>query len=388
MAKFIFINTHPIQYNAPMYRSFVSSNLDFEVWYLSKGQLYDIGFGQNVVWDNDVINGYPYKWIKYNIGTGNVNSWFGLINLGLIGSIFRQRERCFIVFPAWMPLSFLIAAILGKLLGHKIVLRTETPLKQFLFEKSFSFPLKLIYAKLWTYLGSYFVYIGTQNYKFWAYLNVKEENLFQAGYAVDNDNFDISKYLTVDRNSIRSKYDFNPSTFVIVFSGKLIHKKRPLILISAIKKLISDNLDIGLLILGDGELKSEILDLIENEKNIHFLGFVNQSELPLYYYISDALCLPSGKGETWGLVANEALNFNLRLIVSDLVGCSDDLVYPDQGCIFKCDSLEDLILKIHIMYDNLINGGVVNGTPASFYENFSFHKYYLCLNTIVEYDNK
>ena len=384
MTKFIFINTHPIQYNAPMYRSFVSSNLEFEVWYLSKGQLYDSGFGQNVVWDNDLLNGYPHKWINYNIGSGNVNSWFGLINLGLIGSILRLREKSFIVLPAWMPLSFLMAAILGRLMGHKLVLRTETPLKQFLFEKSFFFPLKYLYAKLWTYLGSYFVYIGIQNYKFWTYLNVKQDKLFAAGYAVDNDNFDSSKLLAINRCSIRSKYNFLPSTFVIVFSGKLIFKKRPLILIKAIKKLISDGLDIGLLILGDGELRSEILSLIENEKAIHFLGFVNQSELPLYYYISDALCLPSGYGETWGLVANEALNYNLQLIVSDLVGCSDDLVYPGQGCVFKSDSLDDLIMKLHLIYDNFSKNHVVAMTPESFFENYSFDKYYLCLSEIVE----
>ena len=36
--------------------------------------------------------------------------------------------------------------------------------------------------------------------------------------------------------------------------------------------------------------------------------------------------LPSLYAETWGLVVNEAMNFSLPVVVSDAVGCADDLV--------------------------------------------------------------
>jgi len=34
--------------------------------------------------------------------------------------------------------------------------------------------------------------------------------------------------------------------------------------------------------------------------------------------------LPSQSGETWGLVVNEAIQFGLRVIVSDKVGCAKE----------------------------------------------------------------
>jgi glycosyltransferase involved in cell wall biosynthesis len=40
----------------------------------------------------------------------------------------------------------------------------------------------------------------------------------------------------------------------------------------------------------------------------------------------DIFVLPSKLHETWGLVVNEAMNFGLPVIVSDKVGCGEDLV--------------------------------------------------------------
>jgi glycosyltransferase involved in cell wall biosynthesis len=52
--------------------------------------------------------------------------------------------------------------------------------------------------------------------------------------------------------------------------------------------------------------------------------------------------LPSGDGETWGLVINESLNFGLPLIISDMVGSARDLCTEKNGLIFKYNNLDDL----------------------------------------------
>ena len=80
-----------------------------------------------------------------------------------------------------------------------------------------------------------------------------------------------------------------------------------------------------------------------SDYGIHFVGFKNQTELPQYYAISDIFVLPSGLGETWGLVVNEAMCFSLPIIVSDLVGCGPDLVkHGENGYIFKTGNIEEL----------------------------------------------
>jgi len=80
-----------------------------------------------------------------------------------------------------------------------------------------------------------------------------------------------------------------------------------------------------------------------SDYGIHFVGFKNQTELPQYYAISDIFVLPSGLGETWGLVVNEAMCFSLPIIVSDIVGCGPDLVkHGENGYIFKTGNIEEL----------------------------------------------
>jgi glycosyltransferase involved in cell wall biosynthesis len=80
-----------------------------------------------------------------------------------------------------------------------------------------------------------------------------------------------------------------------------------------------------------------------NLSNIIFTGFINQSKISEYYIISDLFVMCSQEGETWGLSTNEAMNFRLPIVVSDLVGCSDDLVLEGKtGYSFKVGDIESL----------------------------------------------
>ena len=77
----------------------------------------------------------------------------------------------------------------------------------------------------------------------------------------------------------------------------------------------------------------------------HPLGFRNQREMGEGYASADALILPSrrGQGETWGLVVNEALQWGMPALVSDGVGCREDLVRTGEtGWIFPDNSSEKL----------------------------------------------
>ena len=66
--------------------------------------------------------------------------------------------------------------------------------------------------------------------------------------------------------------------------------------------------------------------------------------MPRTYAICDIFVLPShGSGETWGLAINEAMCIGCPVIVSDHVGCADDLVKPFQnGLIFEAGNVGSL----------------------------------------------
>jgi glycosyltransferase involved in cell wall biosynthesis len=127
-------------------------------------------------------------------------------------------------------------------------------------------------------------------------------------------------------------------------------KKRPLDRVEAARSLNSDGLlqNIHLLFVGSGELEKELREAChvvydaEAERShvsasfipsgspnalprASFAGFLNQTEISRAYVAADCLVLPSGHGETWGLVVNEALASSLPCLVSDACGCAEDL---------------------------------------------------------------
>ncbi len=81
-----------------------------------------------------------------------------------------------------------------------------------------------------------------------------------------------------------------------------------------------------LIMVGDGVLKSEMEKFVSiNGINpVQFPGFINQMKISEYYAISDVLVLCS-ESETWGLSVNEAMNFQLPIILNDSIGCHTDL---------------------------------------------------------------
>ena len=60
---------------------------------------------------------------------------------------------------------------------------------------------------------------------------------------------------------------------------------------------------------------------------MHFYGFRQIEENPLFYALADAFILPS-LWEEWGLVVNEAMASGLPVVVSETVGCAEDLLKP------------------------------------------------------------
>ena len=105
--------------------------------------------------------------------------------------------------------------------------------------------------------------------------------------------------------------------------------------------------------MGDGPLRIEMEHYIADHKlkNVIFTGFINQSIISKYYSISDAFVMCSGIGETWGLSVNEAMNFELPIIVSSTTGCAADLV-TDNGFIFETGNVEQLANCLNQILEN------------------------------------
>lgn len=105
--------------------------------------------------------------------------------------------------------------------------------------------------------------------------------------------------------------------------------------IQIVKKTIPN---IKLTIVGEGELKAKYQ--LESkkmglEKNIVFIGKADQAELPKLYSSASLFILPSTEIEGFGIVAIEALACGTPVVVSEIVGISEDVANHSLGKVVK-----------------------------------------------------
>jgi glycosyltransferase involved in cell wall biosynthesis len=357
MNNIVFLNSHPIQYFAPLYKELtLSKKLDVQVWYASDHGInddVDLQFGRKVKWDIPMLDGYNYLFLKNNSRVPGINNgFFGLINFDLFLRIKNLPKSTIIVIPGWNYLSYWFAFAAAFLYGKRIAFRSESPLSH---EKNKSRVKRYFRHVLFRYVVfkriDFAFYIGSENLYFYNYFKVDHHKLIYTPYSVDNVKFqqqyDYYKKTTSKAN-LRVDLNIPVDKKVILYSGKFIHKKNPLDIIRAFATL--QNKNSYLILMGDGELGNDISKCIDECKvndRVLITGFINQSEISKYYFLSDVLVMASGYGETWGLSVNEAMNFKLPIIVSDIVGCSKDLVIDEyNGYVFQCGNISDLNSKL------------------------------------------
>lgn len=358
MKKLIFINSHPIQYFAPMYKYMDENGIDLKVWYCSDESLkerHDKQFNVAVKWDIPLLDGYQYEFFSNaSWKPSHFNGFWGLINLSMIRQLFRQPKSV-VAVHGWHYCTLLLVLLLGKLKGHKICLRCDVPLSHELLKAGFKQKIKrfllrnILFPRI-----NYFLYIGKENRLFYESYGISGERLVSCPYAVDNARFQAeANRLKELVPQIKQGLGIPYSGKVIVYSAKYISKKRPQDLLEAFNLIKTDNT--WLIFVGEGELRPQMESYISQHAltNVILTGFVNQSKIAEYYAIADLFVMCSSLGENWGLSVNEAMNFDVPQVLSDLTGCSSDLVVEgENGYTFKTGDIHELSQKINFVLND------------------------------------
>ncbi len=200
---------------------------------------------------------------------------------------------------------------------------------------------------------------GTPHRDYLAQLGLVRKKIFLGYDVVDNDYFQRkSAEARSQKSEIRSKLGL-PETFFLA-SARFVEKKNLFRLVQAYgryralaEKSGTEKAKIWpLVLLGDGELKTEIKKTISElglETFVHLSGFKQYDELPAYFGLASAF-VHASTTEQWGLVVNEAMASGLPVLVSNRCGCAADLVLPGvNGFQFdpnNVDQLAQLLLKI------------------------------------------
>lgn len=99
-----------------------------------------------------------------------------------------------------------------------------------------------------------------------------------------------------------------------------------------------------LFMVGFGPQEEELR--LMSKQNVIFLGEIKNKLLSDVYQKMDVFVLPS-ISEPWGLVVEEALNNGLPVLVSDRVGCAEEIININKnGLIFSHDDICDFKEKV------------------------------------------
>ena len=349
--RLLIFDSHPVQYRVPVWQILESEHPGWlHVVYGSdcsvRGQ-FDEEFGKNVAWDEPMLSGYQHTVLNCEKGEP-LSSWGSLTGNGVKELIDKIKPDAILLIGLNYRYD-LVAYIEAKRMGIPVWLRCET--QDYATHRSGikSFVRSMIYRVAYSALSRVF-YIGELNKKHYLKHGVASSKLRPARYGtVDRFILMSDAEKTQKRKQFRVAVGASDSSFVIGFSGKLIEKKNPDILYQMLEYL-PENLRsrVHLYFMGSGLLEKELNTLAaETLKKYgiksYFSGFVNQSQLAGHYLAMDIMVLPSRRmGETWGLVANEAMQAGCGVIVSDAVGSGEDFKTWERFRVFKEENAPDL----------------------------------------------
>ncbi|MDX2042428.1 MAG: glycosyltransferase family 4 protein [Acidobacteriota bacterium] len=212
--------------------------------------------------------------------------------------------------------------------------------------------------------------VGTANRMFWQKYGARDEQLFHAGFAVNN--FGVLRLgaallsvrdISAELQSIIDERKAAPSRstprVIFLFVGRLVERKNVRLILQAARRLDAERF--AVVIAGSGEQLAELKSLAADQANVHFLGNVAPADLPAVYGLADVLVLPA-RDEPWGLVINEAMASGLAIIAHQHCGAAVDLVAEDNGFKLSGFSVEELAAAMNAL---IHDQGLLNSMKAN-----------------------
>lgn len=296
---------------------------------------------------------YPHKFLK-NLSPFKLSSFLGRVNPSLLRYI---PQYDVLLIHGYTQVSMIFAALYGKLLGKKLIFRGETVDLGNTLVKKF---LKKIFVSKFLAMFDVVMYSCSKNKKVLEKLGVSEDKMIFMPSAVDNEFFrhQFLRY-KAEREKIRKEIGLNEDDIVILTVGRLVEVKRPFDIIDALLEIKMQNSQlvrkIKTLFIGDGPLRKDLIKKARSyglEENLIITGFKRQSEIGKFYTISDIFILPSSQDPS-PKVLHEAMNFELPIIVTDVVGTAEDLVKHNyNGFIVKVGDIKSMANFLYFLIMN------------------------------------
>ena len=367
--------SHPIQYQAPLLRRIAAEpDIDLEVFFFSdhsvRGYL-DEGFGVKVEWDVPLLEGYRSSFLPAWREAGRNPSFGRPLNRGILRSL-EQGGFDAVWTHGYSTVNSLRVIAAAGMCGIPVLLRAESTLHDRARSTARLAAKALFFEALRPQISAVLA-IGEANARYWRHYLGDEMPIYRMPYAVDNAFFErLAHSAAPQREELRAQLGLAPGRPVLLFASKLQERKRCADLIAAHQMLPAPRP--YLLIVGDGEERQRLEQQAAGSPDVRFLGFRNQTELPRYFDLCDVFVLPS-RHEPWGLVVNEAMNAARAVVVSDDVGCQEDLVIEGKtGATFPVGDAHRLAAALARVLSEPGKAARMGGTGHEHIQRFSFEQ--------------
>lgn len=300
---FIFITNVPAFYKVNLFNR-LTKHCRIKVIFIAK---------KSKLRNNDFYN-YLHEFDSEYINTGSFEDRDKLKTFIKVYNSIKNNKFAKLIYPGWEIKELLFLSFLVKKENNSIVIESsinETKIN------GYAWLLKKLFVKR---MSSAYP-CGILQKRILEKIKFKGEITLTHGVGIPN-------YI---RQPFKYSYEKKENlTLTYLYVGRLSEEKN----LSFLVEIFNERQE-KLIIVGDGP---EAYNLKRKAKsNISFLGYINNKDLKQIYKSADVFVLPS-KSEPWGLVIEEALNFGLPIIISNKVGCKDDLVFKKNGLIFDINN--------------------------------------------------
>lgn len=327
-----YLVSHPIQYQAPLFRRLAaSSEVDFVALFgcdFGLGPSFDPQFGRAVDFGVDLLGDYRSVFLPQVGARAAIDRFWGLRTPSIYTAL-KAAPVDVLVLHGWRTAMMWQAALGSRIRGIPYLMRAETPA----FEKA-SAVRSLRRAARDSAVGLLIrgsagaLALGSANRRFYLQMGLSSDRIHRMPYFVD----DVAVTAAAgagsrDRASVRRELGISEDAWVVVSVAKLIPRKRPLDLVQALRSLPER---VHLLWVGSGELEEKVRAAAASagvSGRVHLVGFRPPAEVWRILGASDVFALAS-EAEPWGLVVNEAVTAGIPALVSDECGAAEDLVVP------------------------------------------------------------
>ncbi|MGF1523910.1 MAG: glycosyltransferase family 4 protein [Leptolyngbyaceae cyanobacterium] len=348
--------THPTQHHGPLWRKLSEQpDVSLKVFYISnENQVSGDSFlgGKSQPWDVDLLGGYEYEYLKDLSGKLPAKRRKNIISPGLISQLTKANFDA-VFMQSFVNYSYRLTALLCKLRGIPLIMQNDASMmSDGRYGRSRLIAMAMLYPWM-NNLADYWLSCGDHNEVHLRHYGVAAAKIVRGCHPVDGDRFQqtvAAQPAALQR--IRQELAWDENTILYGFMGKYIERKNVFEFIDAIAQAHQRDPRVRGVLFGGGDLEAAIDQrLAELQGEVINYGFVNQSQVPLYFAALDVFVCPSWI-DPHPLVVSEAMAVGTPPILSDRCGnwgYSDTVRHRYNGLVYPCgnpEALADVMLEM------------------------------------------